>query len=102
MSLGLVGDAGQFCLPDGDWFCVQCTSAAATIDEQLISEEGGDTNEAIVASAVPIVEPPYPTQDQLSSMKPSSSLDSGIGEDDTGIRTYTIQISTTFMTHNKI
>ena len=29
---GLVGEAGQFCLPDGEWFCVQCTSAGAAMD----------------------------------------------------------------------
>ena len=71
---------------------MQCTSAAATIDEQLVSVEGGDTNEAVVASAMPIVDPRYPTQDRddlrLSSVQPSSSLVSGIGEDDTGARIF--------------
>lgn len=25
-STGLLGDAGQFCIPDGEWFCTYCTS----------------------------------------------------------------------------
>ena len=26
ISTGLLGDAGQFCIPDGEWFCTYCTS----------------------------------------------------------------------------
>lgn len=77
-------------MPDGEWFCVQCTSAAATIDEQIISVEGSDINEAVAASAMPRVELQYPPEirgdEGISSVQPSSSV---IGEDETGIRILT-------------
>ena len=34
LSPGLVGEAGQYSLPDGEWFCVQCTSIIAEQPQQ--------------------------------------------------------------------
>ena len=77
-----MGEAGQFCLPDGEWFCVQCTSASAMIDEQIVFAETNNVNEA--ASTKPSVESQYLThgrdEERIGIVQSNSSSVCAVGE----------------------
>ena len=83
---GLVGEAGQFCLPDGEWFCVQCTSAGAAMDEQIAFTEQSDVNET--AATKPFVEAQNVTrghdEDGISTVQSNTRSVCASGEGESG------------------